>query len=314
MSLFMQSPRIIASRLFFVCLAGLLAASSAVAQDSPVIKINGEAERSEITIVPLRGGVHLLEGSGGNIGAFADENTQFLVDAGISVSRDKLARALAGLSSGRITHVVNTHWHWDHTDGNPWLPGRGIVVVAHPRTAHYLANTERVEDWNYTFAPLAAGGQPTVLVGGRKKFKVGGETIDVVALPPSHTDGDLYIYFRKADVLFLGDTYWNGVYPFIDNTHGGSIDGMLKAVDVGLEVAGPDTLIVPGHGSVSTRKELAEFRRVLQTIRDRVHSLKTQGMDEQAAIAAKPTAEFDEKWGQFVINPDFFVHLVYAGL
>ena len=309
-----QPPRRSSPVALYLAALLVFAAASTAAQDSPVLKINAEAEQSEITVTPLRGGVHVLEGSGGNIGVFADENSKFLVDAGISVSKEKLTRALAGLSPGRITHVVDTHWHWDHADGNPWLPGDDVTIVAHPRTAHYLASTERVDDWNYTFPPLARGGQPTELVSRHKHYKVGAESIEVVALPPSHTDGDLYIQFKKADVLFLGDTYWNGVYPFIDNEHGGSIDGMLRAVDVGLKVAGPDTLIVPGHGPVSKRDDLAEFRRVLQTIRDRVARLKAGGADEQAAIAAKPTAEFDAKWGHFVINPDFFVHLVYDGL
>jgi glyoxylase-like metal-dependent hydrolase (beta-lactamase superfamily II) len=293
-----------------LCIAPLLA----TAQDSPVIKINAEAEKSEIKVTPLRRDVYLLEGSGGNIGVLARGDTMFLVDAGISVSKDKLGRALTGLSSGRITHVVNTHWHWDHADGNPWLPGKDVTVVAHPNTARYLAQTERVDDWNYTFEPLAASGRPKDLVASSKAYKVGDETVEVAALPPSHTDGDLYIYFKQADVLFLGDIFWNGVYPFIDNEHGGSIDGMIRAVDAGLKIAGPNTIIVPGHGPVANRLELMAFQAMLTSIRDDVAELKRAGKDEQAAIAAKPSASYDAKWGQFVINPDFFVHLVYSGL
>lgn len=297
-----------------VLIAAVLAPGPSLAQESPVIKINAEAEKAEIKVTPLRGNVYLLEGSGGNIGALAGQDTKFLVDAGISVSKDKLTRALQGLGPGRISHVVNTHWHWDHADGNPWLPGDEVVVVAHPNTARYLAQTERVDDWNYTFKPLAASGRPKDLVDHHKSYKLGDEGIDVVALPPSHTDGDLYIYFKNADVLFLGDTFWNGVYPFIDNEHGGSIDGMIRAVDVGLKVAGPNTIIVPGHGPAGNKQDLVAFRSMLQTIRDNVSALKTSGKSEKDAIAAKPTAAYDAKWGNFVINPDFFVHLVYSGL
>jgi glyoxylase-like metal-dependent hydrolase (beta-lactamase superfamily II) len=286
----------------------------AAAQDSPVIKINAEAARSDIKITPLRGGVSMLEGSGGNIGVLVAPGEKFMVDAGIAISKDKLAKALASLSADRVTNVVNTHWHWDHTDGNAWLHDAGAEIVAHPRTAQYVAQVERVDDWSYTFQPLAPSGQPRVLVKDRKQYAVGGEQVDVVAIPPAHTDGDLYVYFKNADVLFVGDTYWNGIYPFIDNEHGGSIDGMIRAADLSLKMAGPRTIVIPGHGPPATRADLEEYRTMLQTIRDNVAKLKKQGKDRDAVIAAKPSSQFDAKWGQFLIDPAFFTRLVYDGL
>jgi len=286
----------------------------AAAQDSPVIKINAEAARSDIKITPLRGGVSMLEGSGGNIGVLVVPGEKFMVDAGIAISKDKLAKALASLSPDRVTAVVNTHWHWDHTDGNAWLHDSGAEIVAHPRTAQYVAQVERVDDWTYTFQPLTPSGQPRVLVKDRKQYTVGGEQVDVVAIPPAHTDGDLYVHFKNADVLFVGDTYWNGIYPFIDNEHGGGIDGMIRAADLSLKMAGPRTIVIPGHGPPATRADLAEYRTMLQTIRDNVARLKKQGKDRDAVIAAKPSSQFDAKWGQFLIDPAFFTRLVYDGL
>lgn len=286
----------------------------ALAQDSPVIKINAEAARSDIKVTPLRGGVSMLEGSGGNIGVLVNPAQKFMVDSGIAISKDKLSRALAGLGPAKVARVVNTHWHWDHTDGNPWLHDAGAEIVAHPRTAAYVAKTERVDDWSYTFQPLSASGQPKVLVSTQKQYTVGGEKIDVVAIPPAHTDGDLYVHFRNADILFVGDTYWNGIYPFIDNEHGGSIDGMIRAADLSLKMAGPDTIIIPGHGPAATRGELEEYRSMLQAIRDNVARLKREGKDRDAVIAAKPSADYDAKWGQFLIDPAFFTRLVYDGL
>jgi glyoxylase-like metal-dependent hydrolase (beta-lactamase superfamily II) len=153
-----------------------------------------------------------------------------------------------------------------------------------------------------------------VLVKDRKQYAVGGEQVDVVAIPPAHTDGDLYVYFKNADVLFVGDTYWNGIYPFIDNEHGGSIDGMIRAADLSLKMAGPRTIVIPGHGPPATRADLEEYRTMLQTIRDNVAKLKKQGKDRDAVIAAKPSSQFDAKWGQFLIDPAFFTRLVYDGL
>jgi len=286
----------------------------AAAQDSPVIKINAEAARSDIKITPLRGGVSMLDGSGGNIGVLVAPGEKFMVDAGIAISKDKLAKALASLSPDRVTNVVNTHWHWDHTDGNAWLHDAGAEIVAHPRTAQYVAQIERVDDWSYTFQPLTPSGQPRVLVKDRKQYAVGGEQVDVVAIPPAHTDGDLYVHFKNADVLFVGDTYWNGIYPFIDNEHGGSIDGMIRAADLSLKMAGPRTIVIPGHGPPATRADLEEYRTMLQTIRDNVAKLKKQGKDRDTVIAAKPSSQFDAKWGQFLIDPAFFTRLVYDGL
>jgi len=239
---------------------------------------------------------------------------KFMVDAGIAISKDKLAKALASLSPDRVTNVVNTHWHWDHTDGNAWLHDAGAEIVAHPRTAQYVAQIERVDDWSYTFQPLTPSGQPRVLVKDRKQYAVGGEQVDVVAIPPAHTDGDLYVHFKNADVLFVGDTYWNGIYPFIDNEHGGSIDGMIRAADLSLKMAGPRTIVIPGHGPPATRADLEEYRTMLQTIRDNVAKLKKQGKDRDTVIAAKPSSQFDAKWGQFLIDPAFFTRLVYDGL
>jgi glyoxylase-like metal-dependent hydrolase (beta-lactamase superfamily II) len=302
-----------------VCSAALIAvvlawATPASAQDSPVIKINAEAERSDIKVTPLRAGISMLEGSGGNMGVLVTPTEKFMVDAGIGISKEKLARALTGLGSAKVSHVVNTHWHWDHTDGNGWLHEAGAEIVAHPRTAAYVAKTERVDDWGFTFNPLSASGQPTSLVSDRKRYTVGNEEIEVVAVPPAHTDGDLYVLFRNADVLFVGDTYWNGLYPFIDNEHGGSIDGMIRAGERSLNMAGPKTIIIPGHGPAATRTELAEYVAMLREIRSNVAKLKGEGKSREAVIAASPSAAFDAKWGNNLIDPAFFARLVYDGL
>ncbi|KQZ69195.1 cyclase [Rhodanobacter sp. Root561] len=256
----------------------------------------------------------MLEGSGGNIGVLVTPREKFMVDSGIAVSKDKLSRALAELGPATVTHVIDTHWHWDHTDGNAWLHDAGAQIIAHPRTATYLARTEVVDDWRHSFDALPASGRPTTLVSRHKRFLVGSEKIDVEAIPPAHTDGDLFVRFHNADVLFVGDTYWNGMYPFIDNKHGGSIDGMIRAADRGLQMSGKNTIIVPGHGPIATRADLEAYRSLLQAIRNNVAKLKGEGKSLEATIAAKPTAAYDAKWGNSLIDPAFFTRLVYDGL
>ena len=131
---------------------------------------------------------------------------------------------------------------------------------------------------------------------------------------PGHTDGDAFVYFPKADVLVMGDNFWNGIYPFIDNGVGGGIDGMISWVKASLARATDKTIIVPGHGPVGNKAQLAEFCDMLMTIRNNVAVLKNQGKSIDEIIAAKPTAAYDAKWGNFVIDPAFFTRLVYAGL
>lgn len=293
--------------------AGAFAARDAAAV-SPVIQINEATAKADITTQPLRGNISVLMGSGGNIVALQGPQGKFLVDAGIGVSQAKLQAALAKVGDGPVKYVANTHWHWDHTDGNTWLGEAGATIIAHPNTLKHVSETTRVEDWDYTFKPLPKAALPTMLVKHTKTMQFGGESITLQNFGNGHTDGDLWIRFAKADVLALGDTFWNGVYPFIDNASHGGINEAIKWADRAIEQSTDHTIIVPGHGPVGNRAQLIEFRDMLVGVRDNVKKLKDQGMTVEQAIAAKPTARYDAKFGHFVINPDFFTRLVYVGL
>ena len=262
----------------------------------------------------LRGNVSVLMGSGGNIVVLSGDEGKFLVDAGIRVSEGKVRAALNEIGPTQVKYLVNTHWHWDHTDGNEWLHGSGATIVAHLNTLKHLSQATHVDDWNWTMLPVSAGARPTILVIDSTTFIFAGDTIHVDHYGPGHTDGDLSVYFEKADVLALGDTFWNGFYPFIDNQDGGNINDAIKWADKAIERSTDKTIVVPGHGPVGTRSQLIEFRNMLAMVRDNVATLKRQGKSLDEVIAAKPSAAFDEKWGGFVIDPAHFVRLVYAGL
>jgi glyoxylase-like metal-dependent hydrolase (beta-lactamase superfamily II) len=282
--------------------------------DSPVIKINEAAAKADITVERLRGNISVLTGSGGNIVVFTGSDGKLLVDAGIAVSQAKIQAALDGISNAPLKYVVNTHWHWDHADGNEWANKAGATIIAQENVLKRLSNTERVEDWNYTFQPVAAGGRPTVTFKTDKILKFNGETIVMKNYGLGHTDGDISVYFRKADVLALGDIFWNGYYPFIDNAHGGGINDTIRWVNESLKRAGEKTLIIPGHGPTGNRAQLIEYRDMLIAVRDNVARLKKEGKSLEEVVAAKPTASFDAKFGGFVIDPAFFTRLVYAGV
>jgi len=281
---------------------------------SPVIKINEAAATSDVTVEQLRGNLSVLFGSGGNIVVLNGPDGKLLVDDGIAVSKDKIQAALDRISAEPIKYVINTHWHWDHTDGNEWVHNQGATIIAHENVLKRLSATTRVEDWNYTFQPWPMSGRPTLTFKTEKTLNFDGETVLIKHLGQGHTDGDAFVYFPESDVLVLGDNFWNGIYPFIDNGVGGGIDGMIRWVNASLALATDKTIIVPGHGPVGNKAQLAEFRDMLVTVRNKVAVLKDQGKPLNQIITAKPTAAYDAKWGNFVIDPAFFTRLVYEGL
>jgi glyoxylase-like metal-dependent hydrolase (beta-lactamase superfamily II) len=277
--------------------------------------IKDSAAISPITTHKLRNNISVLEGSGGNVPVLTGPDGKVFIDAGIGVSRPQISKALAALGADPITHLVNTHWHFDHTDGNEWLYAAGAKIIAQANTREYLSQIQRVEDWDYNFLPAPAGALPGEVFATERSLSLNGASIDLKYYGPAHTDSDISVTFAEADILHAGDTYWNGIYPFIDYSTGGSIDGMIAASDANLTATTNNTLIIPGHGQpVSNRSELKEFRDMLVAIRENVAELKKQGRSRDETVAAKPTAAFDAKWGNFVVDPGYFTRLVYEGV
>lgn len=278
---------------------------------TPVIEINKEAVNPKITVQTLRGNLSVLMGSGGNIVVLNTPHGKLLGDAGIAVSKPQIEAALAGIGSAPIKYLINTHYHWDHTDGNVWVHDAGATIVAHENTLKRLTSGTRVIEWGYFFPATPKGGLPTILVKAEKTMDFEGETIVMKHYGPGHTDTDISIYFKNADVLQVGDIWWNGHYPFLDNGAGGNIDGLIHWVNECIEASTDKTIIVPGHGEVSNRAGLIEFRDMLVAVRANVARLKKSGKTLAETVEAKPTAAFDAKYGDFLINPAFFIQLVY---
>ena len=288
--------------------------TSAPVLASPYSDINVAAAASPITVQSLRGNVSMLQGSGGNIGVLAGPDGLFMVDAGIAVSQKKIVDALHAIDPGKLRYVVNTHWHWDHTDGNGWGRRMGATIIADKNAVHRLTQTTRVVEWEHTFTPIPKADLPNQILSADKTMRLNGETITIRHYRPSHTDGDMSVYFDKADVLATGDTFWNGMFPFIDYAAAGSIDGAIAAANDNIKLAKNQTIVIPGHGPVGNRVQLIEFRDMLVAIRAKVAALKAEGKTVDQVIAAKPTAVYDAKWGTSVIDGALFTGLVYRGV
>jgi glyoxylase-like metal-dependent hydrolase (beta-lactamase superfamily II) len=276
--------------------------------------IRSEAATAQISVQRLRGGVSVFEGSGGNMGVLSGPDGLLLVDAGITASRPGITEALSGLESGPVRHLINTHWHFDHTDGNEWLHGAGAEITAHENTRRHLSESTRVEDWDFTFPPAPRGALPTRVFAASQTMHFNDATLALKAYQPAHTDSDISAQFVEADVLHVGDTWWNGHFPFIDYSTGGSIDGMIRAAEANLARTTAGTIIIPGHGPVGGRSELMAYHDMLADVREKVARMKSQGKSRSEVVAAAPTAAYDAQWGGFVIDGKTFAGLVYAGV
>jgi glyoxylase-like metal-dependent hydrolase (beta-lactamase superfamily II) len=272
------------------------------------------ASQAKIEVSPLRRNISVMEGSGGNIAVLTGADGKLLIDAGFTVSKPRIAPALDSLSADPISRLINTHWHVDHTDGNAWLHGAEAAITAHENTKKRLSTSTRVDDWNYTFPPAPAEALPTTIFRDAHRLRHNDTSIALRFYGPAHTDSDISVVFEEADLIHVGDTWWNGVYPFIDYSTGGSIDGMIRATKRNLSVVTDKTIIVPGHGPVGNKAGLSEYYDMLVAIRGNVSELKKQGKSLTETIAAKPTTAYDAKWCQFLMTPALFTKLVYSGV
>src|SRR6476620_3063256 len=231
-------PHLLSRRHFCLCCLGgaafaagngWLTPRQAFAEARGIVSlIKDSAATSPIVTHKLRNNISVFEGSAGNIAVLNGADGKVLIDAGIGVSRPQITRALAELGAEPVTHLVNTHWHFDHADGNEWLHSAGAKIIAQENTRKHLSEIQRVEDWDYNFLPLQSGGIPGEVFAANHALKLNGTSIGLKYYGPSaHTDGDISVTFGEADILHAGDTYWNGIYPFIDYSTGGSIDGRV---------------------------------------------------------------------------------------
>ena len=271
-----------------------------------------DLSKVEIKTTALRDGTHMLTGAGGNMVASAGSDGVFIIDDQFAPLAGKIRAAVAKLSNKPLRFVVNTHWHGDHTGGNEDMGKAGAVIVAHDNVRKRMSVGQLLR--GSMVAPAAAAALPVVTFASNLSLHLNGDSVRVHHVANAHTDGDALVKFERANVLHMGDVYFNGLYPFIDAESGGSIDGMLAAVDSGLALSDATTIVVPGHGPASNRAELAAYGAMLKGHRDRISALKADGKSLAEVIAAKPTASTDEALGKAFIKPHQLVTSIYETL
>jgi glyoxylase-like metal-dependent hydrolase (beta-lactamase superfamily II) len=256
-------------------------------------------------------GVHMLESFGGNIGVLAGDEGILLVDAEWPELHDKVVAAVGRISHLPIRYLVNTHWHWDHVGGDGLFGKAGTVIFSSEQTRNYIVEAQKQHDAPYTPDPAAV---PVVTITNGTKFHLGGQTVEVIHVPPAHTNGDLIVRFVEADVIQTGDTFFHGFYPDIDQPHGGTIDGMIALYDTLYKMCGPNTRIIPGHGPVARREDVREYQAMLREVRNRVAKAVAARMTEEQLLASHPLDDLDVKWGGNLIKQPYLLAIVFEEL
>jgi cyclase len=271
----------------------------------------------------LAGDVTMLSGPGGSVVVLNGPDGKVIVDTFVAPAWPRLKEALDGLGNAPVKCVIDTHWHFDHTDNNAPLHAAGAMVVAHENTQKrmsephdlpvlYRGPNGELAGLHFDPSPLAALPQHTFADGYH--LQANGETLALQHVAAAHTDTDIYVHFEKANVIQMGDLFFNWMYPYIDPSTGGKINGMIAAADEILSLAGDNTRIVPGHGPLGNKADLTKFRDMLISSRDRIEKLKSAGKSAQEAVAEKPFADLDAVWGNGIINSEQWVQIVYLTL
>lgn len=295
-------------RFFAVVLAALLLISA------PPAFAQQNFDTVQVRSQKLAEGVYMLTGAGGNIGLSIGDDAVFVVDDQYAPLAPKILAAIAQLTNKPVRFIMNTHWHGDHTGGNEEMGKTGALIVAHDNVRRRMSSEQVIAFFQRTVPASPSGALPVITFSDTVTFHINGDEVEAFHVANAHTDGDAFIVWRKANVVHAGDVFVTYGFPFIDLASGGSIDGMIAAVDVLLTLGNENAKIIPGHGPLSDRAAVREYGKMLNTIRDRVRQQKSAGRSLEQTLASRPTAEFDARLGSGFIKPDQFVTMVYESV
>ena len=288
-------------------LLSLLISISAYSQQDDFAKV-------EIVTHEVAPGIYMLEGMGGNIGVSVGEDGVFMVDDQFAPLTDRIITAIAALTDQPIRFLINTHWHYDHTGGNENLGKRGVLIVAHDNVYARMSTDTEIGAFKQVVPAAPKVALPVITFNDNVTFRLNGEEIQVAHYRNSHTDGDSVIHFKQANVLHTGDIWFNGFYPFIDVSNGGSIDGVISSIRALIELADDDTRVIPGHGPVGGKQAMSASLHMLETVRERMRRLIAEGKSLEEIVELRPNADYDADLGAGFLNPEQFLRILHSDL
>ncbi len=267
-----------------------------------------------IETIEVADGIYMLLGRGGNVGVSIGADGVLVIDDQYAEQAEPINAAIAVLTQDPVKFLLNTHWHSDHTGGNEAMARGGAVIIAHENVRERLSTDQVIEFFGAKRAAPAHAARPVITFEDGLKFHMNGDQVEVYHVENAHTDGDAIVHFRQANVIHTGDVFFNERYPFIDAGSGGSVSGVIAAVDRVLAMADDHTRIIPGHGPLTDKQGLSAYRDMLNQVRMAISQRVIAGETEEKIVAARPTATFDAKWGNGFLKPDAFVRMLYDSL
>lgn len=276
---------------------------------------HGEQPKITFKTTQLTSNLYMLQGKGGNLALSTGEDGGLLVDDDYADIAANTKQTIAKLSGAAIKFLINTHWHFDHSGGNEVFGSEGSIIVSHKNVRTRLKNGGEIKAFGMTLPPATKQALPVLTFSDDISFHWNNDTINVVHINDSgHTDGDAVIYFKDANVVHMGDLYFAGMYPFIDASSGGSMKGYIEAVTVVINSIDEKTKVIPGHGNLSNKKQLTEFRDMLASVYQTVSTMKASGKTLEQIINAKPSAAFDNKWNGGFLKADQWIEIIYQAI
>jgi cyclase len=273
-----------------------------------------QAASAPVKTTRLNDTLFLLQCAGGNQIAQIGQDGKLLIDSSFSTAAPHVIEAVGKLDAHPIKLLVNTHWHFDHTDGNAAMHDAGAFIIAHRNTRTRLSTPQDIAAYHLHLDPSPASGLPQQTFESSQSIYFNNDEVSMAYIDPAHTDTDIYVFFKNGNVLHAGDIWFNGFYPFIDASSGGRAHGMIKGVEQLLAIADDRTKIVPGHGPLGDKAQLQKYRDMLAGVTANVEKLKSSGQTVEQVVAAKPTAAFDAVWAKGSLDPDVFTTVVYNTL
>jgi len=267
-----------------------------------------QGQPDALQTVKLTDSLSVIMGAGGNIGVLkAATGGAIQIDSGLTPRSADIAKAVVDAAGSPTSMLINTHWHFDHTGGNEALGKAQATIIAHEATRKRLSSDQFIEFMKMKSPAAPAIALPVATFTDRFTLYSGDEQVELVHVAPAHTDSDIYLHFKKANVIHAGDLMFNGFYPFIDYSTKGWIGGMVAGADAILKAANADTKIIPGHGPVASRADLVAFRNMLHEVHTRLEKQLAAGKKVPQIVAAKPLKDLDAKWAGGFMKGDAFV-------
>ena len=299
------------SRLRFPRLWIAAIAAPVLLAEAPSRLLGQNFDTVQVTSTKVAGNVHMIVGSGGNIGLMAGDDAAFVVDDQFAPLTPKILAAIKAITPQPVRFVMNTHWHFDHTGGNENMGQAGALIFAHENVRKRMSTEQFIEALKIKQPASPRGALPVVTFTDTVSFHLNGDSIVVFHVAPAHTDGDVMVMFTKANVVHTGDVFVSAGFPFVDRSSGGTINGIISATERLVAVTNADTKIIPGHGPLSDRARVKAYHDMLVVMRDRMKKEIASKHTVDQVLASKITAEYDKDWPN---GRERFLRILYQEL